>query len=209
MCFADETAMKVLALALGLWTGWNAPAWAMDQHVEGTRLVMSGPVDGLDYERFLKLVGPGVQIVELVDSRGGDHQATMDVSQEIRRRGLKTMIRGYCLSACALMFLGGVERSLATERSFAGFHGNYRAHSDQPSMANYSELARLMSEMTGGKLDSMIDTILTRTRHGFVYFFNDKVLMCEGTEKRRPWNCAKLDVDAMQMGVITNHGNEQ
>lgn len=188
----------------------SVPAPAMDMRVEGDTLYMSGRVDGLDYVRFTKSLTPFIRRVVFTNSPGGAYEETVpSITPLIRERGLTTIVQGYCNSACALMFLGGVDRRLADSRSYVAFHGYYKANLDRPSSAKYGEIARLLSEYTNGKLDGkLIDLMLSRPRNGFVYFFRDRTFLCNGDEPKRPSGCEKLPQTALDMGIITSLGND-
>jgi ATP-dependent protease ClpP protease subunit len=177
---------------------------AMDVRIDGSQIVLTGPVDGLDYDRFVKVLNPSVHRVVFTNSPGGDLDATYNVSEEIRLRKLSTVVKGYCRSACALMFLGGVERRLADSKSYVAFHGGYGSNMGTPSTRPYGRIARLLAEMTGGKLsDELAETILHKRRNGFVYFFYNATYNCDGTEPKRPSGCEKLLQTALDMGILT------
>jgi len=58
----------------------------------------------------------------LLESPGGLVLDAIDLAQRVRARGLRTIARYRCASACALIFLGGVERVLWGSRAAIGLH---------------------------------------------------------------------------------------
>ena len=58
----------------------------------------------------------------LLESLGGTLLDGLSLGQSIRGAGLKTIARAECASACALIFLGGVERMLLGPQARIGFH---------------------------------------------------------------------------------------
>jgi hypothetical protein len=67
-----------------------------------------------------------IKKIELA-SLGGDGGAAFKIGRLLRKRGITTMVAGNCNSACALVFLGGVERIVPKPYWKLAFH---RASSD-------------------------------------------------------------------------------
>ena len=177
----------------------------MDMKVVGNQLILSGAVDGLDYQKLLRMLTPSVQMVVLSNSPGGDHQSGLDIAREIRSRGLSTVASGFCQSSCANIFLGGRERFLANNSSYLGFHGNYQSRRTVPSSARIGQLKAFYSEMTGGKLsDQMVELFVGKQRGGYVAFFKHMILNCTSTEAHRFRDCEKLPQTAMEQGILTS-----
>jgi len=206
------TAASLFLLFVGLLLCTTTPSLAMEMHVAGNQLILSGGITELDYVKFTRQLIPTVRQIVLTDSPGGSVSSALDIADDIRRKGLSTTIRGYCRSACALIFLGGVQRTLADSKSHVDFHAmysyNYSSPTQRPSTARYGKIASFLSDMTGGKLsDALIKTILRKQRGGFVYFFRDRTFNCNGDEPNRPSGCAKLPQTALDQGVITSLDN--
>ena len=122
-------------------------------------LIADGVIERDSDERLLKTLGslPGGITVEL-NSPGGDLQGGLRLGDAIRGKRLNTRVRyaypagaktakdfrpAVCYSACALAFLGGVNRSL-DDRAQYGVHGLQRADpqqapnpSGEPSKLNF------------------------------------------------------------------------
>jgi hypothetical protein len=201
---------------------WMSAAQAMTMEVIGDQIVLSRDVTPGDVERFRATVAASpipVTTVILRNSPGGDSLTGQRLANEIRTRGLRTAISGNCRSACARIFLGGVDRHFADgytpETTYVGFHGTY-------SSVGLSASAHLQREwyvsMTGGKLDDELAKrwIALNNNRGFMYFFNpnrlqrqDKVsiLLCRGEEdaKRRFEECEKIaGTDGYAQGIFTS-----
>ena len=58
----------------------------------------------------------------LLESPGGTLLDGVELGQEVRSSGLRTVARYECASACAIIFLGGAERLLVGSRARIGFH---------------------------------------------------------------------------------------
>ena len=196
-------ALLPVSLLFGILT-----ASAMDLRVDGDTIYMAGSVQGQDYDRFISVFNPSVHRVVFTNSPGGDLAAAYNVAEEIRLRKLETSVKGYCRSACALMFLGGVERRLVDAKSYVAFHSGYGSTMGTPTPGQYGRIGRLLTEMTGGKLsDAVVEIILQKRRNGFVYFYRDRTYNCDGTEPKRPSGCEKIPQTAMEQGILTSLGD--
>lgn len=66
--------------------------------------------------------GCSMPLMMLLESPGGSLIDGILLGREVRSQGLRTVARYECASACAMIFLGGVERVLAGSRARIGFH---------------------------------------------------------------------------------------
>jgi ATP-dependent protease ClpP protease subunit len=62
----------------------------------------------------------------LLESPGGVLFEALDLGNEVRRAGLRTITRSACASACALIFMGGAERILVGSAARIGLHQSSR-----------------------------------------------------------------------------------
>lgn len=129
-------------VALALWAG-AAGAQALNVRPDGTatlpaeKLRVEGAVivyDTVDVPdehldilpddaaafRAMLARNPQVRAVHL-NSYGGELTEARDMADMVTRRGLSTRVTGTCDSACALIFLAGDDRSLASGATI-GFH---------------------------------------------------------------------------------------
>jgi hypothetical protein len=58
----------------------------------------------------------------MLESPGGGLLDGINLGRQVRARGLRTITRYDCASACAIIFLGGIERVLAGSRARIGLH---------------------------------------------------------------------------------------
>ncbi|HED4875235.1 TPA: autotransporter outer membrane beta-barrel domain-containing protein, partial [Stenotrophomonas maltophilia] len=92
---------------------------AMNYHVQGDRVVLSGGVTVADVVALPALLakaqaeGRPIREVVLRTSNGGALIAGEWLQGVIRSNGLNTIVSGHCISSCSIMQSGGVERYLA------------------------------------------------------------------------------------------------
>lgn len=104
------------ASALGT-LGATPSAQAMDFHVNGHQIILSGDVtraDGFvlaDLLSRLQAQGRTIDTLVMRNSNGGSVVGGYDIAELARRQHLKTVASGYCISACSMMFVGGAERA--------------------------------------------------------------------------------------------------
>lgn len=91
--------------------------------VRGDKLIVRGPVERDFYDALKKALqeNPGIKTVVL-GSDGGNVVGAIRAGFMIRERGLDTEVSDHCLSACPLVFMGGVNRRMWTTASRLGFH---------------------------------------------------------------------------------------
>src|SRR5437773_942423 len=95
----------VVALA-----GAAAGAQAADIELEGSRLLVSGMLDGSAIQLFNEHLASGkVRTVVFQNSLGGTADAAGDYARAIRASGVNTEAKGQCQAACAYAFLAGKE----------------------------------------------------------------------------------------------------
>ncbi|WP_416058178.1 autotransporter domain-containing protein [Stenotrophomonas maltophilia] len=94
-------------------------AAAMNYHVQGDRIVLSGGVTVADVVALPALLakaqaeGRPIREVVLRTSNGGALIAGEWLQGVIRSNGLNTIVSGHCISSCSIMQSGGVNRYLA------------------------------------------------------------------------------------------------
>ena len=104
------------ASALGT-LGATPSAQAMDFHVNGHQIILSGDVtraDGFvlaDLLSRLQAQGRTIDTLVMRNSNGGSVVGGYDIAELARRQHLKTVASGYCISACSMMFVSAVLRS--------------------------------------------------------------------------------------------------
>ena len=87
---------------------WAPSAGAAELALQGSRLVVSGMLDGSAIKEFNEQLGGGtVHTVVFEDSFGGTAEAAGAYAEAIRTSGVQTEVRGQCMAACAYAFLAG------------------------------------------------------------------------------------------------------
>jgi hypothetical protein len=89
---------------------------------DGTAVTISGQINVDDFEAFKIKAGPlGSKAVVVLSSPGGNVVAAIQIGEFIRLRGWATAVLDECDSACAMIWLGGVNRVMAPTAKI-GFH---------------------------------------------------------------------------------------
>lgn len=95
----------LLAVAVAI-PNVTTTASAADLSMEGTRLRVSGVLDGSSVASFSEQLASGkVQKVVFEDATGGTADAAQAYAAAIRASGVQTEVRGQCHAACAYAFL--------------------------------------------------------------------------------------------------------
>ena len=119
-------ATGILAVASGVILA--SPAIAMTVEVQGNAVFAAGDIGPRDILKFREAVSrPGVDTLVLVNSEGGDLYTSFHLARVVAAWRLKTVVAGQCSSACAIVFMGGVERSFSgtyePQDTYVGIHG--------------------------------------------------------------------------------------
>ena len=119
-------ATVILAVASGVTLA--GPAMAMTVEVQGNAVFAAGDIGPKDILKFREAVSrPGVDTLLLVNSEGGDLYTGFHLARVVAAWRLKTVVAGQCSSACAIVFVGGVERSFSgayePQDTYVGIHG--------------------------------------------------------------------------------------
>ena len=199
---------------------------AMEVRVSGNQLILSGAIVGDEFARMRDVLPANKQIdtVILQDSRGGDVWAATRMAEAFQELRFKTAVSGHCMSACVIVFLGGVERMFADGKpggtTFLAIHtptfqsdGGLRHRQGDVHIHGQG---RLMSWMSPRIKDvALLELGLSNANpSGFIYLFGPArstrkdgvtVFRCHGHEKRRVADCEPIPgKDALQAGFITS-----
>ena len=197
------------------------PAWAMQFIAEPPYLHLSGHVDPTDWpawqEAMTRYAGK-IDTIVFHDSPGGHSNTGRDIGHSIRKGGLRTVVDGRCISACANMFLGGKVRQFAKrsaeEDIVLGYHGSYNR---ETKAVNRKKSGKYFSELSDGKMDDeLIERFIRIEKKSGALLFSHPsyrasptdpiVLFCTGDEprKKRAELCERpKDIDALAVGVVT------
>ena len=201
------------------------PAMAMEMNVAGNQVIMTGRVESTDFNAFdelLRTQDRKIDTVILKDSPGGDSWAGYKIGELIMSKKLYTAVAGYCMSACANIFLGGKERYFTDQTrqrpAVLGFHGSYYKISHQLIPNKVERIRRWVWQQTGYRVDpTLVETWANIKRSGgAVYFFDPQlfkrwdgtsVMYCTGEESpgRLSQDCEGIySGDAYNMNIVTS-----
>lgn len=192
--------------------------YAMKVEVHGSTIYASGPVED-DLRKFQDALNkPGVDKVVFVNSPGGDLWTGMNVGRLIANQGINTVIAGYCVSACSIMFMGGKERSFSDAfrpaMTYIGIHG---AHNKDTKAVNASLQPQIFAFFKQNISDRFNATVMNTA----LYEMDDagamlKVFDAPRMPKRHPYHCKSSqslrkdctdfkDLDALSLGIVTTN----
>ncbi|MCR8958424.1 hypothetical protein M0765_012010 [Variovorax sp. S2] len=203
---------------------------AAELELQGSRLVVSGMLDGTAIKAFTEHLGKGtVRTVVFEDSFGGTAEAAGAYAEAIRSSGVETEIRGQCLAACAYAFLAGkthrfgdgfqvngvllpvAARPTASELAMRWRGGEVHktlaefspaSASASASAAGSGSAAELGSEPVKDNWQPDHGVLFTASPTLFGYIYN--AFYCDGTQGRDFTKCERLsDADPFKLGVLT------
>jgi hypothetical protein len=210
-----------IALAATL-AALSFPAAAMHFVADPPYLHLMGRVVATDWpvwEDAMERYRGKVDTIVFHRSPGGHSNTGRKIGQSIRKLGLKTVVAGRCVSACANMFLGGTERSFTERLGDApptlGYHGSYHRETKQ---VNRTRSGDYFVQMTDGKMsEDLIERFIRIENYkGALFFVHPEMrkrknlplaYLCSGEEDTRNFDgaCAAAEgVDALSTGVVTS-----
>ncbi|NVZ10248.1 hypothetical protein HW932_13350 [Allochromatium humboldtianum] len=125
----------------------DAEFWA-----DGETLFVYGDIDFGFAKRFKRQLELSPNIRKIVlGSGGGSVRDAILSGKLIRDLGLETSLHGNCFSACPLVFMGGVKRTLWASPHRLGFHQVTNSSGQASSLSDpvYSIIGNYISEMGG------------------------------------------------------------
>jgi hypothetical protein len=133
---------------------------AMTFQADGSTLYATGPVEN-DYAKFKDALDkPGLERIVFVNSPGGDLWTGMRIGRMIAEKDLHTVIAGYCVSACSIMFMGGKVRTfsdaLRPTQTYVGFHGPHNKLTKAVSTEQSPQIYAFVKTAMGEKFNSDI-----------------------------------------------------
>jgi hypothetical protein len=197
------------------------PALAMEFIAEPPVIHLSGHVEPTDWpvwQEAMERYAGKVDTIVFHDSTGGHSNTGRRIGNSIREKGLRTVVAGRCVSACANMFLGGTVRQFGSRADpkgiVLGYHGSYNR---ETKAVNMKKSGKYFSELTGGKMDDdLIERFIRiEKKSGALWLSHPNsrtspadpiALFCTGEEPRpkRAELCERpKGVDALAIGVVT------
>lgn len=211
---------------------------ATEVKVVGDQLIMSGRASGNELTLVRDAIsehGDRIKTVILRDYSGrAENTDLMRAADLIAERGWRTAVSGFCGTACAYLFLGGVERQFTDDKppaQTAVMFGSTNFIDDSKSVridrsrskAEGSErhnflVRQWIKSRTSGRIgDATLDRLfLSDGSVRYLYFYDPKrlkqkegatVLYCNGKETpgKRWQECEKIsDTDAYKDGILTS-----
>jgi len=202
---------------------------AAELDLQGSRLVVSGMLDGSAIKAFTEHLGKGtVRTVVFEDSFGGTAEAAGAFADAIRASGVDTEIRGQCMAACAYAFLAGkahrfgwglqvngVLLPVSARPSAAELAVRWRSEEVQKTLAEFTPIAAAApiqateTRAADTPRDSARDN--WRPEHGVLFTASPTLFgriynafYCDGTQGRDFSKCERLsDADPFKLGVLT------
>ncbi|MBT2335684.1 hypothetical protein J7E49_17425 [Variovorax paradoxus] len=197
---------------------------AAELELQGSRLLVSGMLDGSAIKTFTELLGKGtVRTVVFEDSFGGTAEAAGAYADAIRASGVDTEIRGQCMAACAYAFLAGkthrfgyglqvngVLLPVATRPTAAELAVRWRGEDTHKTLAEFTPIAAAApiqaTEAGAGSAkdnwqpDHGVLFTASPTLFGRIY----NAFYCDGTQGRDFSKCERLsNADPFKLGVLT------
>lgn len=205
--------------ALLSFLGLAAPAAAMTLDAQGHTLTLSGLVDGYTADTVIRFLSDHREIDTIIvkQSGGGSASEMLALAREIRARRITTMVSGRCISACAIIFMGGAERTIAPgappAETFVAFHGVYRSGYLNTDWTE--TIANAVVGLSGRRMprDVALAMASLPVNSAWVAFFHPRVYhrpdgatvaWCEGSERNRAADCpSRSGMDGLAYGVFT------
>ena len=211
-----------LAFAALIWLPHNVKAMTLERVKND--LYATGPTVDQDFLSFQEaLAKGGIERLILVNGPGGDLWTGMQVASMVRDANIKTVVSGYCMSACSLVFMAGQQRAFGTgslpRMTMLGIHGASSLLSKQLRPQSNPQIYALYKSQMGDKFDpDVINQALYEIKDGYG-FLRIRELQRNQENDRTPWFCPKGQTpfnqcqqhpgkDAYSLGIVTQKETE-
>lgn len=212
----------LLAIVLSL--GLAAQANAMTLERIGNDLFATGPTVDQDFLSFKEAFEKGgLQRLILVNSPGGDLWTGMQVARMVQNAKIKTVVSGYCMSACSLIFIAGQERAFGTgslpRATMVGIHGASDKDSKRVNPTFMPQMYAWYKQQMGEKFDAQVMNQALYDIKEASGFLRIRELQRTQEKDRTPWFCPTGQTplnecqkhpgkDALSLGVVTQAETE-
>ena len=211
-----------LAFAALVWLPHAAQAMTL-QRVNND-LYATGPTVDQDFLSFKEAFAKGgIERLILVNGPGGDLWTGMRVAGMVREANIKTVVSGYCMSACSLVFMAGQQRAFGTgslpRTTMLGIHGAHDPLTKQVNPLYMPQMYALYKRQMGDKFDSdVINQALYEIKDAGG-FLRIRELQRNQEKDQVPWFCPTsqtpfnqcrqhLGKDAYSLGIVTQKETE-
>lgn len=152
----------------GLWQDIPKEVWFQ---VSGDHLLIYGDIISGFFDRLVGALHQNPHITTIsMGSGGGNVQEALRAGRFIREKGLNTQLYGSCMSACPLVFMGGINRSIFRDSERFGFH---KASINGDPVLNSSKIYReIWSYVTqmGGNGDAFLMAMQSAEPYEMKYY---------------------------------------
>lgn len=192
--------MIVLVLALGIALAAEAPPRQVEVPFDGGRFVVARAADATCVIALQGTISRAASFAFetasgradalgcakpwlLLESPGGSLDEGIALGKAVRLKGLRTLTRDTCASACALVFLGGTERWLVGSGARIGFHQAARTHEREEKSCeatrqdrSFREMRRYLGWVDPAHADRLIETIMRTPCTTIAFVAGDEAL---------------------------------
>jgi rhodanese-related sulfurtransferase len=146
-----------LVFAAHLWLPHTVQAMTLER--VNNDLYATGPTVDQDFLSFKEaLAKGGIERLILVNGPGGDLWTGMRVAGMVRDANIKTVVSGYCMSACSLVFMAGQQRAFGTgslpRMTMLVIQGAHDKLTKQVNTRSTPQMYALYKRQMGDKFDS-------------------------------------------------------
>jgi hypothetical protein len=182
-------------------------------------LFATGPTIDQDFLQFKEAFAKGgIQRLILVNGPGGDLWTRMQVARMVQEVKIKTVVSGYCMSACSLIFMAGQDRAFGTghlpRNTMIGIHGAHDKDSKRVNPQFMPQMYALYKQQLGDKFDAQVINQALYDIKEASGFLRIREMQRTQIKDRTPWFCptgqTPLDQcqqhagkDAFTLGVVT------
>ena len=206
--------------------GANIPfsVHAMVLERSGEDIFATGPTVDRDYIDFKRALDEeGIERIILVNGPGGDLWTALRVARIVRDKGIKTVVSGYCMSACSIIFMAGRDRAFGTgypaRITMVGIHGAHLRESKQIDPKLQPEIYAWYKQQIGERFDSKVINQALYDIQDSGGFLRAREIERNKHQDRVPWFCPKGQTpfelcqkhtgqDAYSLGIVTQSQTE-
>lgn len=217
-----KSTFTTLVFFLSFWLPTCGQAMTLER--VGNDLYATGPTVDQDFLNFKEAFAKGgIQRLILVNGPGGDLWTGMQVARMVQNAQIKTVVSGFCMSACSLIFIAGQERAFGTGHlprgTMVGIHGAHAKDTKQVSHQAMPQMYALYKQQMGEKFDApTINQALYDIKEGSG-MLHIREIQRNQEKDRTPWFCPTGQTpvdqcqqhpgkDAFSLGVVTQTETE-
>lgn len=212
-----------LVLMSQLWLPGSARAMTLERINKD--LYATGPTVDQDFLSFKEaLAKGGIERLILVNGPGGDLWTGMQVARMVRDANIKTVVSGFCMSACSLIFMAGQQRAFGSghlpRTTMLGIHGAHSKDTKQVNAQAMPQMYALYKLQMGEKFDSKVINQALYDIKEAGGFLRVREIERNLEKDQTPWFCATGQTpfdqcqqhtgkDAYSLGIVTQKETEK